>query len=122
MSEPTKFEQEVLEFFDTNTAAADYLFSQEGHSKLNSAAFSGITDLPFSELHFCESRGGSEGDGEEQWAVFQFKNGEQIAHIIFEGGYTSFFGSEYDRCYLVTPETIQVNAWRYTPSGKHIYQ
>jgi hypothetical protein len=122
MSQTTKFEQEVLEFFYTDTGAANYLFMYTTYAKMDEFARIGITDLPFSEMVHCESCGGYEGAGEDVWVVFQFKKDGQVTHIIFEGSYMSYDGSEYDSCHLVTPETIQVTAWRNVKSGNHIYQ
>ena len=59
MSETTKFEQEVLEFFDTDTGAANYLFMYTTYAKMDEFARIGITDLPFSEMVHCESCGGA---------------------------------------------------------------
>lgn len=63
----------------------------------------------------CVDQHGGEGQGEEFWLVYEFKNtvAKESCYIQFEGWYASYNGAEYVRFYNVKPVQVVVRQWHY---------
>lgn len=116
MSEVTVFEQAVSDGIDAlehdeivNSFFYEEL-SMEGLKKYPDdfaeiAKFAASLDL--TDFKMVDSYGG-EGQGDTYYKVFKFESGDKVAHIKFDGYYSSYEGSEYEQAFLVEPKEVTV--------------
>lgn len=116
MSEVTVFERAVLDGINAlerdeivNTFFYEAL-SMEGLNKYPEdfaeiAKFAASLDL--TDFKMADSYGG-EGQGDTYYKVFKFESGDKVAHIKFDGYYSSYEGSEYRQAFLVEPKEVTV--------------
>ncbi len=47
---------------------------------------------------------GGEGEGEDYWSVYEFKQGSEAVCVKFQGWYASYNGSEFTEWFFVEPK------------------
>ena len=116
MSEVTVFERAVSDGINAleHDEIVNSLFyeelSMEGLKKYPDdfaelAKFAASLDL--TDFKMVDSYGG-EGQGDTYYKVFKFESGDKVAHIKFDGYYSSYEGSEYQQAFLVEPKEVTV--------------
>jgi hypothetical protein len=51
---------------------------------------------------------GGEGEGEDYWSVYEFKQGSEKVCVKFQGWYASYNGSEFTEWFFVEPKEQMV--------------
>ena len=55
---------------------------------------------------------GGEGQGDQYWSVYEFKQGEESVHVKFDGWYASHVGSEMTDYFVVEPKQVTVTEYK----------
>jgi hypothetical protein len=116
MSEVTVFERAVLDGINAlkQDEIVDAFFyeelSMEGLKKYPDdfaeiAKFAASLDL--TDFKMVDSYGG-EGQGDTYYRIFKFESGDKVAHIKFDGYYSSYDGADYQQAFLVEPKEVTV--------------